>query len=191
MAFLSFPCDRSPSRTWSVTLALGALMAGSMRPASGQVDEYQVKAAFLYNFAKFVKWPAQTFTNPNDPMTICVIGDPALSHVVESLVAGKDVEGRRFVVKAIAEVRQIGTCQILFVSGSEQPRVPSILAGCKTRSVLTVGDAEGFAQQGGVINFKMEDGKVHFEININAANEQRLQISSKLLSLARIVKAGS
>jgi hypothetical protein len=167
-------------------IAMGALLAAG---AAGQTTgEYQVKAAFLFNFAKFVKWPAQAFTSPADPLVICVIGDSIVSHVLESTIAGKEIDGRRLVVKTIPDVRQMGVCQILFVSGSEQPRVPAILAGCKTRSVLTVGELEGFAAQGGMINLKVEDGKVRFEINITAATEQQLQISSKLLSLARIVK---
>jgi hypothetical protein len=167
---------------------MGTLISASAGATYGQVNEYEVKAAFLYNFAKFVKWPAHTFTSPADPLVICVIGDSMVVHVLESTIAGKEIDGRRLVVRTIPDVRQLGVCQILFVSGSEQQRVPAILAGCKTRSVLTVGELEGFAAQGGVINFKVEDGKVRFEINTTAAAEQQLQISSKLLSLARIVK---
>jgi YfiR/HmsC-like len=167
---------------------VAVLIAGSASQMSGQVDEYQVKAAFLYNFAKFVKWPAGAFARPTDPLVICVIGDSAVIRALGSTIAGKAIDGRNLVVRTIADVRQMGVCQILFVSGSEQQRVPAILAGCKTRSVLTVGELEGFAAQGGVINLKLEDGKVRFEINTMAANEQGLQISAKLLSLARIVK---
>jgi len=170
------------------TLLLGTTLIASTGEVSGQVDEYQVKAAFLYNFAKFVKWPERTFSTLHDPITICLIGDTVLRRVLEDTIAGKEIDGRRLVVKTISDMQQVNVCQILFVSGAEQPHVLAILAGCKTRSVLTVGETESFAAQGGVINFRVEDGKVRFEINIGAADEQRLQISSKLLSLARLVK---
>jgi hypothetical protein len=154
-----------------------------------QLDETQVKAAFLYNLAKFVKWPSQTFSSPRDPLTMCVLGSTGLAPVLENTIAGKEIEGRRLVVRTISDLHQIAMCQILFVSGSEEPRVPSILAGCKTRGVLTVGEREGFAAQGGVISFRVENDKVRFEINPGAASDQGLQISAKVLSLARIVKS--
>jgi hypothetical protein len=160
-----------------------------------QTDEYQVKAAFLFNFAKFVKWPENTFAAPTDPMTICVMGRSVLTRALQDIVNGKLVDGRRLAVRPVSlpvsPANLNGACQILFISGSEQQRTPTILAAWKSGGVLTVGETEGFAGQGGVINFTVEDNKVRFEINPGAATAQRLEISSKLLSLARIVRTAN
>ena len=153
----------------------------------GQVDEYRVKAAFLYNFAKFVDWPPRSFDSPTAPISICVLGENPFGRALEEAVAGKTLGGRGFLVRPVAEVQQASQCHILFVSSSERKRLQSVLAGLRASAVLTVGDTPGFAGKGGVVNFKLEDGAVHFEINVEAAKEKNLQISSKLLRLAHLV----
>lgn len=177
------------------TVLVGILAAAPAARTSAQpipqTDEYQVKAAFLYNFAKFVKWPANTFAAPTDPMIICVLGNTVLARALQDTVAGKLVDGRHIAVRPISFTKPNGVCHILFVGASEQQRTPAILTAWKNGGVLTIGEHEGFARQGGVINFTVEDNKVHFEINPGAAVAQRLEISSKLLSLARLVKAGN
>jgi hypothetical protein len=157
--------------------------------AQGQpIDEYQVKAAFLYNFAKFVEWPAQTFKSSSEPIKVCVLGQDPFGPALAEAVSGKQIEGRALLVRNISDARQAGNCQILFVSSSERKRLPSIFVGIKAASILTVGEMEGFTAEGGVINFRLEDGRVRIEINVQAAEQGRLHISSKLLSLAQIVK---
>ena len=151
-------------------------------------NEYQVKAAFLYNFAKFVEWPAQSFKGPDDPIAICVVGQNPFGSMLEDTVKGKRLEGRAFVVRTVADVQQAGGCHILFVSSSEREHLQSILASIKTTGILTVGETAGFAKDGGIINFKLDGGMVRFEINIDAAAKEGLQIRSNLLSLAQIVK---
>jgi len=181
MALLN-PCGR-------VTYLI--LWIGAVRLASGQVqaqsvDEYQVKAAFLYNFAKFVEWPPHK--GPDDSFVICVLGRSPFGPLLEQAVRGKQIEGRALIVREISEVRDASGCQILYVPASENKRIPAILDKLKTDAVLTVGETQTFAADGGVINLKVEGGKVHLEVNMCAAERVKLHISSKLLSLATIVK---
>jgi hypothetical protein len=157
--------------------------------AFGQAtNEYQVKAAFLYNFAKFVDWPPQSFHGPDDPITICIVGQNPFGRMLEDTVNGKTLDGRAFAVRNVPAVQQAAGCQILFVSSSERKHLHSILESIKTPGILTVGESEGFAVSGGAINFKLEGGKLRFEINLDAAAKAGLQIRSNLLSLAEIVR---
>ena len=174
----------------SGTLVLGTLLAVG---AHAQVlDEYQVKAAFLFNFVKFIEWPPQASKGSSDPINICILGEDPFGNSLEDAVKGKTVEGRTFLVPVrISEVQQASACQILFVSSTERKHVRAILAALKAPGVLTVGETEGFAAQGGMINFKLEDGRVRLEVNVEAAERANLRISSKLLSLAQIVQNGS
>jgi len=161
-----------------------ALLAGAQQ----QVGEYQLKAAFLYNLAKFVEWPSQSFRSPTSPMVICVLGRNPFGSALTDTVEGKNLGGRTLAVLPIPDSQNASHCQIVFVSSSEQKRFPSILRDLKLIGVLTVGDTEGFASQGGVVNFKLEEGMVRLEINLDVAKEKNIRISSKLLSLAQIVK---
>lgn len=151
-------------------------------------DEYQVKAAFIYNFAKFVEWPSHAFAGPADPITICVLGQDSVSNPLQEVVMGKEVGGRPLLVRQLSDGRQAGVCRILFVSSSERRALSTLLAGAHLSGVLTVGEAEGFTRQGGMINFKIEGGRVRFEINADAAQQEGVHISSKLLSLAQSVR---
>jgi uncharacterized protein DUF4154 len=166
----------------SFGIVVGVLLAAA---AGGQTtDEYQVKAAFLFNFAKFVEWPSQTFKSPSDSMSICVLGPNPFGRSLEGAVDGKSVDGRKFVLRQIANLAQAGGCQILFIaSGQKKGPAEAAMAG-----VLTVGESDGFAAGGGMIGFKLEGGRVRLEVNVGAAEQNRLRISSKLLSLAHIVK---
>jgi len=175
MAFLS-----------SRTLALAILLAVGARAQS--FDEYRLKAAFLSNFAKFVEWPPEAFGSPSDPITICTIGYDPQRRGLEEAVRGIMIGGRTLVVRQASNVEQANTCQILFVGASERRRAAVILPELKTSGVLTVGETEGFAAEGGVINLKMENGHVRLEINVAAAERAKLRISSKLLNLAQIVR---
>jgi hypothetical protein len=173
-------------------LMLAAWIAGSsvasVFPQSQEVSEYQIKAAFLYNFAKFVEWPAASFKDSNSPIAICVVGQNPFGAILEETVNGKKLEGRHFVVRNITADQLAGGCHILFVSSSERKHSRAILESIKTPGVLTVGEVDGFAMDGGVINFKLDGGKLRFEINPEAAAKEGLQIRSNLLSLAQIVK---
>jgi hypothetical protein len=169
-------------------LLLGFALASA---ASAQIiDEYQVKAAFLYNFAKFVEWPALTFKTDKDPVRICVLGQDPFGSALGDAVGGKTVLGRHFALSNISSAEQVTDCQILFISSSERKRLRSIFAELRTTGILTVGETEGFAAEGGIVNFKLADGRVHLEINVEAAGQAKLRINSSVLSLAQIVKTG-
>jgi len=170
-----------------LSLAILLVLAGGS--ARAQVDEYQVKAAFLYNFAKFVEWPPDTFKTARDPITICVLGPNPFGNALEEAVTGKTVEGRSFAVRPLVDPGPGCNCQILFVSSAERKRLRSLEAALKKAAILTVGEAQDFASNGGVINFKLENGRVRLEVNLDAAEQARLRISSKLLSLAEIVRS--
>jgi len=157
--------------------------------AQGQnVDEYQVKAAFLYNFAKFVEWPAGAFKGPGDPIVICVLGRSPFGPLLDQATRGKQIDGHNLLIHEVSDARECMGCQLLFITASEKKHFPAVLELLKTGSVLTVGETANFAAAGGIINFKLDDGKVGLEINVIAAQRARLRISSKLLSLAKIVK---
>lgn len=148
-------------------------------------NEYQVKAAFLYNFAKFVDWPAEAFTDSNAPLVIGVIGDDPFGGALDQAVSGKSIGGHWLNVRRLKWGQDLRSCHILYISSSERRRLPQIIQSLRGASVLTVGDVEEFNQQGGIINFILESNKVRFEINSRAADQARLRISSKLLALAK------
>jgi hypothetical protein len=154
----------------------------------GQVNEYQVKAFFLYNFARYVEWPSEAFKAANAPIVICILGENPFGGALEQAVAGKVLGARPFVVRQISDIPSASSCHILFVNSSERRRFRSMSGRLKGSAVLSVGETPGFTADGGVINFKLEDGKVRFEIDVEAAGRERLRISSKLLSLAQIAK---
>jgi hypothetical protein len=148
--------------------------------------EYQIKAAFLYNFAKFIDWPAESFASESAPFTICILGDNPFGKGFDP-IRSKTVKNRPVAVREIDDAASAGGCQVVFISASEQPGLRAVLEMLGHRSVLTVSDMKGFAQAGGMISFVTEDDKVRFEINLRAANPAKLKISSQLLKLARRV----
>jgi hypothetical protein len=167
-----------------VAAILGTVIAAG---AEAQLDEYQVKAAFLYNFAKFVDWPPQAFKDAADPINVCIAGDTPIYAQLEAAVIGKMAGSRSFAVRKISDAQHTEGCHILFISAAERKRIPAILGGVSKWGILTVGETPEFIANGGTVNFKLEDGKVRFQINVDAAGQEQLRISSKLLSLAEIV----
>jgi len=157
-------------------------------PTDQQLDEYQVKAAFIYNFARFVQWPSEASRNPSDPITICILGPDLFGRTLDGIVAGRAIEGRTFVVRRIAAVKEAPACQILFFSAIQGARSSPILAELKTPGILTIGDSDASGLDGVVVNFKLEDSRVRFAINMEAATYQKLQISSRLLNLAYLIR---
>lgn len=149
--------------------------------------EYQVKAAFLFNFAKFVEWPADAFPGVDAPLQICLLGQDPFGHEFEEVIGDKSVNGHRIEVIHPSGVPQARGCQIIFVSSSEKRQALEILRGLRGASVLTVGDTAGFAGMGGIINFVLDDGRVRFEINVKAAERAHLKISARLLTVAKLI----
>lgn len=147
--------------------------------------EYDVKAAFLYNFVKFVEWPASAFRDERSPITLCVYGTDPFGHSLDDVVRGETVGGRGLVVERPSHPGAAEGCHVLFLGAAERERAAEVLAAVGSRPVLTVGDFDGFLRAGGVINFVLDDGRVRFLINPDAAARGRLTISSKLLRLAK------
>lgn len=168
-----------------LAVALGLLMPSSS-PALDESLEYQVKAAFVLNFTKFVDWPANAFSAPDSPISICILGEDPFGEFLPQLVAGEVVEGRRVSVQRIRRAPGPKSCQLLFVGRSEK-EVSKLLAGLGP-GVLTVGDEENFIREGGMIAFLLENRRVRFEIHASVAQNAGLKISSKLMSVAKVVE---
>jgi YfiR/HmsC-like len=174
-------------------MALLVFMAGLSGVDSGfagesPASEYQVKAIFLLNFAKYVEWPATAFTNDATPITIGVLGIDPFGDNLQNAVKGKTINGRTFVVKHLAADSDLSGCQILFISGSEAARMGEILEKAGALPLLTVSESEEFAKSNGIIQFVLKDGKVRLEIDLTSAKRSGLTISSKLLAVADVVK---
>ena len=150
--------------------------------------EYKVKAAVLYQFAKFVTWPPEAIGAAGRSLKIGVLGSNPFGSVLDSTVKGKTVDGRPVDVKRLKLARDGRSCHIVFISRSESAKLKSILTALKGAPVLTVGDMDRFAQRGGCVNLVMAGNKVSFEVSVTAATRARLKISSKLLKLATVVK---
>jgi hypothetical protein len=155
---------------------------------AAEMAEYKVKALFLYNFAQFVQWPAETFKDAASPLTICILEPNPFEDTLEHIVENKAIDGRTLHVRRLSDTMQASGCQILFVPAGQSKRTHTLLAELRMTGLLIVGEVAGFASDGGVINFKLKDGNVRLEINVTAAERERLHISAKLLSLAEIVK---
>lgn len=158
----------------------------AVRAETGKLSETEVKASYLYNFAKYVDWPAASFARDNTPLTICIIGKSPLNDVIESL-AGKTVRNRRMVVRQFSRLEDLNECHILFISAEAKTSLTQILTSIAPRSILTVSDSKGFAAAGGVIEFVPVGDKIRFEINGRAAQRVNIRISSHLLRLATTV----
>jgi hypothetical protein len=172
-------------RSGCAAFVLAFTMQLSLHAASEPL-EYQVKAAFLLNFTKFVEWPPSAFDAADSPIAICVLGSDPFGRSLDQIVAEEVVDGRRVVVRRIKRTPQARLCQALFVSmpGKE---LLSILSGVGP-GVLTIGEGESFVRDGGMIAFVVENHRVRFGINETAAETAGLKLSSKLLSVARSVE---
>jgi hypothetical protein len=164
-----------------LSIVLVLLTLGSFAPSAEAPTEYEVKAALLYNFGRFVQWP-----NSGDTLVVCVLGEDPFGPVLDKTLEGKITEARRLHVRRLKRSQDGESCQILFVSSSEYEHLPQILAELDGRSVLTVGDTPEFARRGGMISFQLEQNRVRIHVNLRAAEGARLTISSQLLKLATV-----
>ncbi len=167
---------------WSWSLGAGVTLA-----AETEADrEHQVKAAFLYNFTKFVAWPPERFADATSPIVIGVLGDGPMREELENIVQGRKVAGREILVVAV-EASGPALIHVLFVGAGAEKEFAAALHAYQGASVLTVGESPEFAAAGGVITFTRSADKVRFEINIAAAEQSRLKISAQLQKLATVV----
>ncbi len=163
---------------WCAPMALESVYAASV--------EYDVKAAFVHNFAKFIEWPEHAFDRADSPLRIGILGHGPIDEPLLNL-NGKEVQNRPLEVSRVRNTINLRQYHIIFVNPSEKGWTRSLFRRLKGTGILAIGDFEGFAEQGGAFNFYLEEGKVRFEINDCAARRENLRISSKLLRLARVV----
>ena len=149
--------------------------------------EYQIKSAFIYNFAKFVYWPDES----NDStLTLYVIGEASFYAALDT-IEGKIIRGKTLQIKHIKSLRNIKDCDMLFITSAEKDNLENLINPIRGSSILTIGDTKGFAERGVMINLYIEEERVRFEINVEAASQAGLEISSQLLKLAKIVTSNS
>lgn len=156
--------------------------------ADSSMNEYQVKAQFLLNFVKYIDWPENASAGASSPIVIGIMGKDNLNNDLQRVAEGKSINGRTIIIKSVADGDALGGCAILFISASEDSQLDAILGKTSAQPILTVGEDRSFLQKGGIINFALKDGKIRLEINLRAARQAKLQISSKLLSVADVVQ---
>ena len=159
---------------------------GTVRAAAS--PEYLTKASFLCNFALFVEWPADVFTTRDAPIVLGVVGTDPFDEALDQTIKNKRIKGRPIVVRRLQPGQDLRQAHILFVSASETGRSEELIARVGTHPVLLVGDTPDFARRGGAITFTKDDERVRFEINLDATRQARLNVSAKLLNLARVVR---
>ena len=152
----------------------------------GTASEYAVKAAYLYNFAKFVEWPTQAFPSTTSPLVLCIVGKDPFGETLDT-IAGKSVREWTLVVQHFAKVEESTGCHILFISASESSHLKTVLNQLKNAPILTVSDIDGFVEAGGMIGLVDVDQHIRFNINLLAVQRADLKISSQLLKLGKVV----
>jgi hypothetical protein len=176
-------------KSWILLIAMAAVLGSAFHAHAVRPSEYQVKAVFLYNFAKFVEWPEAALPDTATTLVISILGEDPFGDAFAS-IEGKTVKGRELVIKRFAELPDLEPCHILFISSLEKKRLSAILEHIKTSSILLVSEMEDFTQKGGMVNFVLQKKKVRFEISIETSEEAGLKLSSRLLKLALNIKGG-
>ena len=173
----------------SLWMLVIVLLAGPKWRSQAQPEdeEYRVKAAFLFHFAQLVDWPPEAMPDGGSSLLLCTMGDDPFHGSLENSVEGKPVGSRVLRVRHLKHIEEIRACQILFVGRDEERHLAALIAEAQSASVLTVGETQNFFRQGGAISFSLDNGKLRFEVNQDAAERARLKISSRLLLLAKNV----
>jgi hypothetical protein len=168
---------------------LSLLLSGTGQRSRAQTadEEYRVKAAFIFHFAQLVDWPPDGRTGADKSLFLCTLGEDPFQGTLEDTVAGKAIGNRAIRIRHLTEPRETQACQILFLGRAQSKRVPVLVADLHNAPVLTVGETAGFLDAGGMICFSLEENKVRFAINLDAAESARLKIGSRLLILAERV----
>jgi len=172
------------------SLLTGMLAAGTEEAAP---TEFQVKAAFLINFPKYVDWPANAFAETNSPIIVAIFGDDNIANEVQNMIgSGRTIGGHPLRLKRFAKEEEIqGDCHILFIGAAERQRIPAILEKIRREKILTVSETDDFLNQDGVINLARQGRKIRLQVNLIAAENAQLKISSRLLVAADVVKGKS
>jgi len=184
---LQFPFALRTTGWFLLAIAAGALFCAIAAAQADHASEYDVKAAFLFNFTKFVEWPEGSFADAAAPIVIGIIGDDPFGDNLMHMIEGKTVQGRYLVIRKERFGDDLRRCEVLFVSTSERQRSTQILGSVRGASVLTVSDIGGFAEAGGTMQFVTEEGRLRFVVNLDSARQSKLLVSAKLLALARVI----
>jgi len=163
-----------------------ALALANPCAADPSAREYEVKAAFLYNFTQFTTWPPYVLGSADTPFVVALIGDDPFNGALERVFGGKTVNGRPVVVKHFASPDEMGPCQVLFVPGAQDDSLSALFQKLGNSAVLTVGESDKFIGAGGGIRFFIEENRMRFEIDLTATDAARLKLSAKLIKLAKV-----
>ena len=157
--------------------------------SSAQVStrEYQIKAAFIFNFTQFIQWPDNSFPSPQSPAVIGILGADPFGNYLQDMIAGESINKHPLVIKHFSSIEEVTNCTILFINASNKKDFSAILEKLKGKGILTVSDANKFAKLGGMIQLSTREDKVDIEINLEAIKAENLIVSSKLLKLSQIV----
>jgi hypothetical protein len=168
-----------------LAIALGAVPENAS--AQPKASEYQIKAAYLFDFAKFVKWPSDSVLARGSDFEICVLGIDPFGGDLDARVSGEKLDGLPVAVRRLIDVAESKTCRVIFISRSEEAHLPALLAALGSSESLTVSDIPRFLKRGGMIEFVPEGSRVRFGINLDSALRSRLRVSSELLKVAKNV----
>jgi hypothetical protein len=169
-------------------LALVIFILAAPPPAAA--SDYQFKAAYILNFANLTLWPQNSFRNPTDPFAICLVGTDEVHQLFEKQYDGLIIANRPVAILKVSKPSELSGCQIVMITADAEERIDEFIEATEGTSILTIGETQDFAQQGGIIGFYKDESKIRFEINQGAAQNARLRISSRLLRLARLVSGG-
>jgi hypothetical protein len=172
----------------TVCIAAFCWQAADLPAQAPKPTEYQVKAAYLLNFGRFIEWPAKTGATPEEPFQVCVLGQDPFGPILDAALAGETINHAPLAAKRIAKPQDASVCRILFISASEEHSLKSILPALDKTAVLTVSDIAQFTRQGGMIQFVLSGNRVRFDVNLVAVRAAGLNLSSELLKLALSVK---
>lgn len=174
-------------RARCLDVILGLLCMSPLISAAQKTTDTRLEAAYIYNFAKFVEWPPYKFPNTSTPIRFCVLNDFAFQSELNRAVSAKTISGRTLEVVLLRDPSQALQCHVLFINAAQERQIEHLLKPLRGASVLTVGETDGFLDEGGMINFSLQNDQVQFRINHKAAQEANLYLSSRLLSLAKKV----
>ena len=170
----------------SLVLMFYILFSSPIKAQINSPEEYQLKAVFLYNFTRFVDWPLHSFSNSNSPFVIGIVGNDPFGSNLEEAIRGESVGSHTMIIQHYSEITESTNCHLLFINSKDPDEIRGILEAVKGKNILTVNEYSKFPQLGGMVQFINENNKIKLVINNNAVKVTQLQISSKLLSVARI-----
>lgn len=169
-----------------IALLLFVLLFVGVVKSFSQHSEYVMKAVFFEKFSRFIEWPTE-LSNPNEPFIVTVLGESPFNNILEDIYSTQKIKNRKVIINYVSKISNIKGTHILFISNSEKTHLADILNYSKDKPILTISDTEGFAKQGVLINYYIEDNKIRFEINETAVKKSGLYISFRLMQTGRII----